>query len=54
MDAALLELQSAVISERHRLAWKEIRHKAAHGERLSPYPNKEEDEALIAVTEMIH
>ena len=43
-----------VITKVQLSAWEKIRHSVAHGSLLSPYSNKEEDQQLLALAEMMH
>ena len=43
-----------VLEPQNEAAWKAVRHKVMHGNLVSPWATKEEDEHIIALAELVH
>jgi hypothetical protein len=43
-----------VLESQHQIAWKTVRNKVMHGNLVSPWGTKEEDEHIIALGDLVH
>jgi hypothetical protein len=47
-------VKRGAIERRHKDAWGKVRNNVMHGNLVMPWSNQEEDENIIALTELVH